>query len=104
MYWCPAFFSQSPPLRASIMIHEGVHKFVKYGDGDTPRDLGYELSPEFEKVLDEAQSSTGQHETQHRYSLAEFDLDEADIRRELAPLFERFAWPSVEAPRDESTT
>jgi len=64
-------------------------------------DLGFAMSPDFEAILDEAQRKAGQHETRHRYSLAEFGLDEGEIRQRLAPLFERFDWPSV-APREES--
>lgn len=69
-------------------------------------DLGYEMSPEFEAILDEAEAKTGTHETKHSYSLEEFGLDEAEIREELAPLFERFDWPSkgfFEGPAFEPT-
>lgn len=62
------------------------------------RDFGYSIPPALEKVLDEAQARAGKHETKHRYSLEEFDLDEAKIRAELAPLFARFDWPSVAGP------
>lgn len=55
--------------------------------------LGYDMSPEYEALLDEAEARAGQHETSHSYSLEEFGLDEAEIRRELAPLFEQFQWP-----------
>jgi hypothetical protein len=59
------------------------------------RDFGYTISPAFEKVLEEAQARAGGHQTSHRYSLEEFGLEEAKIRSQLAPLFERFEWPSV---------
>jgi hypothetical protein len=59
--------------------------------------FGYEVSPGLAAVLDDAQAKTGTHETKHRYSLDEFGLDEAMIRRELAPLFERFEWPPAES-------
>lgn len=59
-------------------------------------EFGYDVSPEFERVLDDAQAKTGKHTTKHRYSLSEFDLDEEAIRKELAPLFARFDWPSVD--------
>lgn len=58
--------------------------------------FGFTIDPDFERVLDEAETRTGEHETSHRYSLDEFGLDEATIRRELAPLFARFEWPSVD--------
>ncbi len=65
-------------------------------------DLDYEIDPEFEAVLDEVQAKAGEHETKHRYSLAQFGLEESRIREELAPLFERFAWPSVASEEREN--
>ena len=61
------------------------------------RDFGYTIDPSFQRILDEAQAHTGTHETKHRYSLQEFGLDEGEIREELATLFARFDWPSVDA-------
>src|SRR5262245_19983952 len=61
-------------------------------------DLGYEMAAGYEARLDEAEAKAGRHQTQHGYSLEEFALDEAEIRGALAPLFERFGWPSGEAP------
>ncbi|MCR9096522.1 MAG: sulfotransferase [bacterium] len=61
------------------------------------RDFGYTIDPSFRRTLDEAQAHAGTHETKHRYSLQEFGLDEDEIRDELAPLFARFDWPSVDA-------
>ena len=64
------------------------------------RHFGYSISPAFEKALDEAQARAGSHRTSHRYSLDEFGLDESKIRTELAPLFDRFEWPSVASDPD----
>lgn len=65
-------------------------------------DFGYTLPERYAVILDEAEARAGKHETKHRYSLEEFDLDEETIRRELAPLFERFGWPSrKDSPREQ---
>ena len=56
--------------------------------------LGLEMSEAFRATLRREQERTRRHETEHRYSLAEFGLDDAEIRRTLAPLFERFQWDS----------
>jgi len=59
--------------------------------------FGYEMTPAYEARLDEAEARAGRHETRHRYSLEESGLDEDRIRSALAPLFERFGWPTGEA-------
>jgi hypothetical protein len=55
-------------------------------------DLGIEMSDAVRQALQHEQERARKHETEHRYSLAEFGLDDAEIRRTLAPLFERFDW------------
>ncbi|MFT3759252.1 sulfotransferase family protein [Thauera sp.] len=59
---------------------------------DVYRELGLELTPAFSAFLDAEAARSRKHETEHRYSLAEFGLDDGEIRRRLAPLFERFRW------------
>lgn len=55
-------------------------------------DLGLEMTPEYQSFLEAEASKTRKHETEHRYSLAEFGLDDTEIRRRLATLFEQFQW------------
>ncbi|MNF03812.1 hypothetical protein D3C80_2032030 [compost metagenome] len=50
------------------------------------------MTPEYQSFLEAEASKTRKHETEHRYSLAEFGLDDAEIRRRLATLFEQFQW------------
>jgi len=61
-------------------------------------DLGLEMTDTFRTSLHREQEKSSRHETDHRYSLAEFGLDDAGIRRELAPLFERFHWDADAVP------
>ena len=44
------------------------------------------------------------HETEHRYSLAEFGLEDREIRHRLAPLFEAFQWDKDEPRSREAPT
>lgn len=55
-------------------------------------DLGLQLTESFRAALQRAQEKSRRHETEHRYSLAEFGLDDEEIRKTLAPLFDRFQW------------
>lgn len=59
---------------------------------DVYRDLGLDISPSYAAFLDAEAARTRRHETEHRYSLAEFGLEDRAIRQRLAPLFERFQW------------
>ncbi len=62
-------------------------------------DLGIATTSEYRAFLDAEAARTRRHETEHRYSLAEFGLDDREIRSHLAPLFEKFAWdPDVPPP------
>ncbi|MCH7867673.1 MAG: sulfotransferase [Myxococcales bacterium] len=54
--------------------------------------LGFAISDEYREVLRTEDKRARTHETRHAYSLDEFGLAADEIRRELAPLFERFGW------------
>ena len=60
-------------------------------------DLGLGMTDAFRAFLQREQDRARTHETEHRYSLAEFGLDDLEIRTRLRPLFERFGW-DAEAP------
>lgn len=58
-------------------------------------DLGIPISAQMQEFLALEEAKARRHETEHRYSLAEFGLEPAEIRRRLAPLFERFGWDAA---------
>ncbi len=64
---------------------------------DVYRRLGLDVSPEFDRVLDEQQRRSREHETTYRYSLEEFGLARDEIRTRLADLFARYGWGAEEA-------
>jgi hypothetical protein len=55
-------------------------------------DLGIPMSAQMQAFLAAEDAKARRHETEHRYSLEEFGLEPDEIRRRLAPLFERFGW------------
>jgi len=65
-------------------------------------DLGLKMTEAFRESLRKEQERARRHETEHRYSLAEFGLDNAEIRQKLAPLFERFHWDAEETAAREA--
>jgi hypothetical protein len=54
--------------------------------------LGHPVTSGYAAVLEAEQKRARQHESGHRYSLEEFGLEAGEIRRRLAPLFERYGW------------
>jgi hypothetical protein len=64
---------------------------------DLYRRLGLEVSPAFDRVLEEQERRSRQHETTYRYSLEEFGLARDEIRTRLADLFDRYGWGAEEA-------
>lgn len=96
-YTCPAeVLARHPDRPVSIVDYRDLIEHPKQVVSKLFRDLGFTMSPEYEAILDEVQTKAGGHETKHSYSLEEFGLDEAEIRKKLAPLFERFQWPRAE--------
>lgn len=64
--------------------------------------LGITMTPQMATFLAAEEARNRRHETEHRYSLAEFGLDDREIRRRLAPLFDKFGWDEPAAtPAEE---
>ncbi len=55
-------------------------------------DLGLEMTPELGRRLADEEKRAQEYRAEHVYSLEEYGLTRAEIRSELAPLFERFGW------------
>jgi hypothetical protein len=59
--------------------------------------LGLEMTAGYEAVLDDEETRSRSHRTEHVYSLGEFGLDHQQIRERLGDLFERHRWDSTTA-------
>ena len=96
-----AFHTYKHPLEVLGKHPETKHAIVDYRElvaepkravASVYEALGLPLTPAFAAVLDQEQARAKKHESGHRYSLAEFGLDESAIEQELAELFERYRW------------
>jgi len=70
------------------------------------RKLDLPLEPAFREELRGAGQRARSHVSGHRYSLAEFGLEQDEIHTRLADLFERFGWqagPATASPHSEET-
>lgn len=98
--WCAAAIERSLETRARLGLDERIldvpYESVR-GDAMTVvreiyRRSGYALSPSAEQAMRdwERQNEQGKH-GEHRYSLAEFGLDEAQVERAFASYIERYS-------------
>ena len=101
-----SFHSYRYPLEVLARHSEVPRALVDYRDLvaspkatiiDLYRRLGLEMSPEFDRVLDEQERRSREHETTYRYSLEEFGLGRDEIRTRLADLVARYRWGTEEA-------
>lgn len=84
--------ARHPETRHAMIDYRRLTTDPKGTIEDVYRDLGMNITPDYAAFLEAEASRTRRHETEHRYSLAEFGLDDQDIRRRLGPLFEEFQW------------
>jgi len=64
--------------------------------GEIYRRLGYEITPEYEKVLRRATERSRNHESDHTYSLQEMGLDREHMVRMYQSVFDRFQFAARE--------
>ena len=58
--------------------------------------LEIDITPSTLATLDEHQERARAHRSSHRYELDEFGIDEAQLKRDLRGLFDRFGWDASE--------
>jgi hypothetical protein len=92
--------SKHPETPRAIVDYAGLVAHPKQVVERVYRELGFEPTPGFLRVLEAEERKSRSHETAHRYSLEEFGLKEDEIRVRLADLFERFGWDDAGAPPD----
>jgi hypothetical protein len=84
--------ARHPETKQAIVDYRELVTDPKGQVEEAYRQLGFPVSPEFEKVLHAEQERARTHETSHSYSLEEFGLQGDDIHAELAEFFDRFGW------------
>ena len=90
--------ARHPETRHAIVDYRELVAEPKRSVEEVYAALGFPVSSGYTAVLEAEQKRARQHETGHRYSLEEFSLEADEIRRRLAPLFERYGWD--DAPPD----
>jgi hypothetical protein len=88
-----------PDVPRAVVDYRDLVRAPKATVVEIYRRLGLDVSPEFDRVLDEQERRSRQHQTTNRYSLEEFGLARDEIRTRLADLFTRYGWGTEEAAR-----
>jgi len=81
-----------PDTRCAVVDYRELVDAPKRTVEQVYAQLGFEITPAYERALIEHEKRAKAHETTHRYSLAEFGLDANVIHERLAELFERYGW------------
>jgi hypothetical protein len=89
------------PLERFAMAPEDSYAIIRYEDlAQNPRQIisdiyekfGFELSPEFEKILTETSKSSTSFKSKHKYSLENMGLTKKQILKTFALVFKRFGF------------
>ena len=96
-----AVLARHPETRSAVVDYRELVAEPKRSVEEVYAALGFPVSSGYAAVLESEQKRARQHETGHRYSLEEFGLEAGEIRRRLAPLFERYGWD--DAPADAAS-
>lgn len=65
--------------------------------------LDLEMTPAVSSALETEQRRARPHQSAHRYGLEEFGIDEAQLKRDLRELFDRFRWDAATSEQPQSS-
>lgn len=87
-----AVLDRHPGVRRAVIDYRELVSAPRATIEKVYADLGVAMTPQMSGFLAAEEARARKHETEHRYSLEEFGLEHQEIRRRLAPLFDRFKW------------
>jgi hypothetical protein len=90
--------SRAPGVWRAIVDYRDLVERPKATVEKAYADLSLELTSQVEEALADEERRSRSHRAEHVYTLEEYGLDPAEIRRRLAVLFERFGWDRAAPP------
>jgi hypothetical protein len=78
------------PDRVALLDNHALRDRLEQSVRDAFERVGLELTPQFAEALAEAGQASRGFSSGHRYALADFDLDEAQLKRDFAPVYARY--------------
>lgn len=88
------FLAAHPEVKGAVVDYRDLTSDPAATIEKLYQDLGLPMSSEYREWLAGQAKREREHKTRHTYSLEEFGLEAEAIRKNLAPLFERFGWDS----------
>ena len=85
-------FAKAPEDSYEIIRYEDLAKAPKQIVTDLYEKFGFELTPEFEQILDEADQAARGYKSTHKYSLRKMGLSRKRILKTFAFVFKRFGF------------
>lgn len=85
-------FSKAPPDSYAIIRYEDLVQNPKQIIAGIYEKFGFDLAPEFEKILDEAGQRETSYKSGHKYSLRKMGLTRKGILKTFAFVFKRFGF------------
>jgi hypothetical protein len=85
-------FAKAPAESYAIVRYEDLAKAPRQVVTGLYEKFGFELSPEFEGILDEADRAAWGYKSKHRYSLRKMGLSKKEILKTFAFVFKRFGF------------
>lgn len=85
-------FSKAPPDSYAIIRYEDLVQSPKQIITEIYEKFGFELAPEFEKILEEAGQRETSYKSSHKYSLRKMGLTKKGILKTFAFVFKRFGF------------
>lgn len=85
-------FSKAPPDSYAIIRYEDLVQNPKQIITEIYEKFGFELAPEFEKILEEAGQRETSYKSSHKYSLRKMGLTKKGILKTFAFVFKRFGF------------
>ncbi|MEM7434776.1 MAG: sulfotransferase [Myxococcota bacterium] len=81
-----------PETRSIVVDYRELVAEPKRTVEEVYRALGMTMTTAVADALEDAEARARTHTSDHRYALAEFGIDEAQLKEDLRELFERFGW------------
>jgi hypothetical protein len=85
-------FAQAPVDSYAIVRYEDLKQNPKQTITEVYKKFGFEITPEFGKILEEANQQASSYKSEHRYSLRKMGLSRKRILKTFAFVFKRFGF------------
>jgi hypothetical protein len=88
--------AQAPPESYEIVVYDELVKDPKRVISRFYEKFGFEITPEFENILDQANEAAKSYHSEHRYSLKKIGVSKEELFRNFQSVLERFGFDTAQ--------